>query len=185
MPPHRGHRHGIEVDIRPVRGDGREAPVSRAMPGYSRRLTQELVGIIRGNPVLPVTTIYFNDPQLSGVSLLVGHDDHLHVRFGAAPAAVRAAAPAPVPAALPAGALVAVPAVVLATVPVPLPAAALRLLLRDRKLESLVGQGRERAYAAVKAEVSADLEQSAPALHEQLLAGLGPVLRRLAAERAP
>jgi Protein of unknown function (DUF2868) len=68
---------------------------------------------------------------------------------------------------------------------VPLPAAALRLLLRDRKLESLVAQGRERAYAAVKAEVSADLEQSAPVLLEQLLAGLGPVLRRLAAERAP
>jgi len=67
----------------------------------------------------------------------------------------------------------------------PLPAAALRVLLRDRKLESLVAQGRERAYAAVKAEVSADLEQSAPALHERLLAGLGPVLRRLAAERAP
>ncbi len=68
---------------------------------------------------------------------------------------------------------------------VPLPAAALRVLLRDRKLESLIAQGRERAYTAVKAEVSADLEQSAPALHEQLLAGLGPVLRRLAAERAP
>jgi hypothetical protein len=68
---------------------------------------------------------------------------------------------------------------------VPLPPAALRVLLRDRKLESLVAQGRERAYAAVKAEVSADLGQSAPALHEQLLAGLGPVLRRLAAERAP
>ena len=61
----------------------------------------------------------------------------------------------------------------------------LRVLLRDRKLEALVAQGRERAYAAVKAEVSADLEQSAPALHERLLAGLGPVLRRLAAERAP
>ena len=69
-------------------------------------------------------------------------------------------------------------------VSVPLPATALRVLLRDRKLESLVAQGRERAYAAVKAEVSADLEQSAPALHERLLAGLGPVLRRLAAERA-
>jgi uncharacterized protein DUF2868 len=68
---------------------------------------------------------------------------------------------------------------------VPLPAPALRVLLRDRKLESLAAQGRERAYAAVKAEVAADLEQSAPALHEQLLAGLGPVLRRLAAERAP
>ncbi len=68
---------------------------------------------------------------------------------------------------------------------VPLPATALRVLLRDRKLESLVAQGRERAYAAVKAEVSADLERSAPTLLEQLLAGLGPVLRRLAAERAP
>jgi hypothetical protein len=68
---------------------------------------------------------------------------------------------------------------------VPLPAAALRILLRDRKLESLVEQGRERAYAAVKAQVSADLERSAPVLLEHLLAGLGPVLRRLAAERAP
>ncbi len=66
---------------------------------------------------------------------------------------------------------------------VPLPAAALRVLLRDRKLESLVAQGRERAYATVKAEVAADLEESAPALLEQLLAGLGPVLRRLAAEQ--
>jgi hypothetical protein len=68
---------------------------------------------------------------------------------------------------------------------VPLPAPALRVLLRDRKLESLVAQGRERAYATVKAEVLADLERSAPALHDELLAGLGPVLRRLAAERAP
>jgi hypothetical protein len=68
---------------------------------------------------------------------------------------------------------------------VPLPATGLRVLLRDRKLESLVAQGRERAYAAVKAQVSADLERSAPVLLEHLLAGLGPVLRRLAAERAP
>lgn len=68
---------------------------------------------------------------------------------------------------------------------VPLPAAALRVILRDRKLETLVAQGRERAYATVKAEVTADLEESAPALLERLLAGLGPVLRRLAAERAP
>src|SRR5262249_40079639 len=67
----------------------------------------------------------------------------------------------------------------------PLPAPALRVLLRDRKLDSLIAQGRERAYGTVRAEVLADLERSAPALHDELLAGLGPVLRRLAAERAP
>jgi hypothetical protein len=66
-----------------------------------------------------------------------------------------------------------------------LPPAALRLLLRDSKLESLVAEGRQRAYADVKAQVTRDLEASAPALLDQLLAGLGPVLRRLAAERAP
>ena len=66
-----------------------------------------------------------------------------------------------------------------------LPPAALRVLLRDRKLETLVAEGRERAYAGVKAQVTADLEASAPALLDRLLVGLTPVLRRLAAERAP
>src|SRR5215470_7826858 len=33
MPPHRGHRNGTAVDIRPVRGDGREGPVSYPEPG--------------------------------------------------------------------------------------------------------------------------------------------------------
>ena len=66
-----------------------------------------------------------------------------------------------------------------------LPPAALRLLLRDSKLESLIAEGRQRAYTDVKAQVTRDLEASAPALLDHLLAGLGPVLRRVAAERAP
>ncbi len=66
-----------------------------------------------------------------------------------------------------------------------LPPAVLRVLLRERKLESLVADGRQRTYAGVKARVAADLERSAPALLDELLAGLGPVLRRIAAERAP
>lgn len=65
-----------------------------------------------------------------------------------------------------------------------LPATALRILLRDRKLESLVAQGRERATAAVRSQLSADLERSEPALLERLLAGIGPLLRAPAAERA-
>src|SRR4029453_17396176 len=49
---------------------------------------------------------------------------------------------------------------------VPLPPAALRVLLRDRKLESLVAQGRERAHGAVNAQGAVDLGHSGPARHE-------------------
>src|SRR5262249_43011729 len=124
MPPYRGHRHRTAVDIPPVRGDGREGPVSYAMPAYSRRLTHELVSVIRGNPEVPVSKIYFNDPQVTGVSPLAGYDDHLHVSFAAAPAAARAASLTVVPATVPAAAQAAGPAV-LAAVPAGAPAVAL------------------------------------------------------------
>jgi len=41
-----------------------------------------------------------------------------------------------------------------------LPSAALRVLLRDSKLESLITEGRARAYADVKAQVTRDLDAS-------------------------
>jgi murein endopeptidase len=81
MPPHKSHRTGLDVDIRPVRGDGREAPTTYQSPDYSRPLTQELVNMIRGNGVLPVRFVFFNDPAVNGVSPQAGHDNHLHVRF--------------------------------------------------------------------------------------------------------
>jgi hypothetical protein len=67
---------------------------------------------------------------------------------------------------------------------VPLPAAALRLLLHRRKLERLVAQGRAQAYTSVKARLDAELTRATPPLMEQLRRGLRPVLRRIAAERA-
>jgi peptidoglycan hydrolase-like protein with peptidoglycan-binding domain len=93
MSKHKSHRKGLDADVRPMRSDGKEAPVSHTDPQYSRALTQELVNVIRANGVLPVRYIFFNGPGITGVSPWEGHDNHLHVRFtasGAAPAAPRA-----------------------------------------------------------------------------------------------
>ena len=78
---HSSHQKGVDVDVRPMRGDGQEAPVTIFDSAYSPSLTQELVNLIRANPVLQVRTILFNDKQVSGVTSWSGHDNHLHVSF--------------------------------------------------------------------------------------------------------
>ena len=98
MPPHRTHRDGLDVDFRPVRSDGREAPVTWRDPAYSRAHTQRLVDLLLGNRVLGVQRILFNDPAVTGVRAFLGHDNHLHVRFLAPAAAQPPAGPAQPPA---------------------------------------------------------------------------------------
>jgi peptidoglycan hydrolase-like protein with peptidoglycan-binding domain len=83
FPPHSSHQKGVDVDIRPVRNDRKEEPVTYQSASYSRALTQQLVDIIRANGVLSIRTILFNDPNVRGVSPYPGHDDHLHVSFNA------------------------------------------------------------------------------------------------------
>jgi hypothetical protein len=78
---HASHRLGVDVDVRPLRNDGREADVTYKSPAYSRALTQELVNLIRSNAVLRVKYIFFNDPSVMDVTRWPNHDDHLHVRF--------------------------------------------------------------------------------------------------------
>ncbi|MFI6401171.1 penicillin-insensitive murein endopeptidase [Streptomyces sp. NPDC050548] len=75
------HRLGLEADLRPVKSDRRQGPTNWRRPSYSRALTQELVGLLRNNGVLPVHAIFFNDPEIHGVQPLENHDNHLHVRF--------------------------------------------------------------------------------------------------------
>ena len=87
-PYHAAHRQGLEIDVRPMRKDGRNLPVTYLDPAYSRELTQELVDTIRANPVLPIRVILFNDPMVRGVQRYPGHDNHLHVGFTASIAAV-------------------------------------------------------------------------------------------------
>lgn len=104
-PRHRSHQKGIDVDIRPIRNDGREMELGnycrrnvgkRGCPGlnpaYSRPLTRQLVELILDNGVLPVEKIFFNDREIirdrtlrrcgrKVVRYEPGHNDHLHVRF--------------------------------------------------------------------------------------------------------
>jgi peptidoglycan hydrolase-like protein with peptidoglycan-binding domain len=81
FPKHSTHREGLNVDIRPVRSDRGESPVSYTNSGYSRTLTQELVNTIYANRVLGVSSILFNDSGVQRVTPYSGHDDHLHVTF--------------------------------------------------------------------------------------------------------
>ena len=85
LPPHKSHRLGVDIDIRLMRNDGREAGVTYQDAAYSRALTVELIRAIQANGVLRVKVIYFNDPtvirSVPGVKEQKGHDNHLHVRF--------------------------------------------------------------------------------------------------------
>jgi penicillin-insensitive murein endopeptidase len=77
---HKGHQDGLSIDIRPRRMD--EQPVKLDTwdsPLYDRDATQELVNRLRatGN----VDSIWFNDPNLKGVTHMDKHDNHLHVNI--------------------------------------------------------------------------------------------------------
>ena len=78
---HASHQRGIDVDIRPLRNDGKEEPITFQSTKYSRTLTQALVHALRANTIIPVKSILFNDTEVQGVSSFAGHDNHLHVRF--------------------------------------------------------------------------------------------------------
>lgn len=83
MSGHEGHRDGLEVDVRPFRHDGRNAPTTWSSGQYDRATTRQFVEMVRGRH--PGATILFNDPQLIREGLVQhydGHDDHLHLRLG-------------------------------------------------------------------------------------------------------
>ena len=81
-PRHNSHDTGLDVDILPMRNDGRERGVRyQDTEHYSRPLTQELVDKIRSNGMLQVQYIFFNDALVRGRKDQKDHDNHLHVRF--------------------------------------------------------------------------------------------------------
>ena len=80
MPGHTtGHQLGRNVDVRPIRGDGQQAPVTWQDAAYSRAQTQLLVDNFLAHA--NCSKIYFNDPQIQGVQPLAGHDNHLHIEM--------------------------------------------------------------------------------------------------------
>jgi hypothetical protein len=79
FPPHKSHQRGVEVDIRPVRQDGKRLPIAIESQEYSKKLTRVVVETLveDGN----VERILFNDTNIKDVKFWPGHHDHLHVRF--------------------------------------------------------------------------------------------------------
>lgn len=77
FPPHRGHRSGLHVDLRPFRTDGKEMRVSYREPAYDRAATAQLVQLMWQTGM--VSKVFFNDSKIARVEPMNGHDDHLHV----------------------------------------------------------------------------------------------------------
>lgn len=79
MSPHGSHKRGVDVDIRPIRADGRRSPCTITDPNYSHEKTKLLVEALHSLPNLKL--ILFNDSKMKGVRFYEGHHNHLHVRF--------------------------------------------------------------------------------------------------------
>jgi murein endopeptidase len=79
MPPHKSHRRGTDVDIRPQRKDGARSPVNIRMAEYSHDNTRLVVQELQKDDNLEL--ILFNDRKIEGVRFWEGHENHLHVRF--------------------------------------------------------------------------------------------------------
>lgn len=71
---HRGHRDGLQVDLRALRKDGREEPVMQGTLQYDREGTAKLIELFR--TFAPVTRILFNDTSIPFVKWTLDHDDN-------------------------------------------------------------------------------------------------------------
>jgi len=80
MPPHTSHRSGRNIDLRPLRTDGKRSPVTIHDPEYDREATRTLVQTLFAQPI--VRRIFFNDTEIESVKFLQGHHNHLHVETG-------------------------------------------------------------------------------------------------------
>jgi len=90
FPPHKSHRVGLDVDVRPMRQDGENEPVTISDPEFDLALTTELIKLWWQKA--PVQVVFFNEPSVitAGLSQFVnGHHNHFHVRLRAKDAVIR------------------------------------------------------------------------------------------------
>lgn len=76
-PDHKTHRSGLEVDIRPLRRDGKQLPCTISEAQYDRVATSRLIGMFFATG--RVKQILFNDPAIRGVHAAKNHSNHFHV----------------------------------------------------------------------------------------------------------
>ncbi|MFC4484772.1 MULTISPECIES: penicillin-insensitive murein endopeptidase [Cupriavidus] len=81
FPDHGTHGHGLDVDIRPIRKDGKRLPVRYQDAVYDRDATRRLVELIWQSGMAKL--VYFNDPALTRVTRMPKHDNHLHISIKA------------------------------------------------------------------------------------------------------
>jgi len=77
---HDSHRRGVEVDIRPIRKDGKQEGCIYQDAAYDRSATETLINLFRSCATGPLL-IFFNDIKIPGVRPLAKHDNHFHVQF--------------------------------------------------------------------------------------------------------
>jgi murein endopeptidase len=75
--PHKTHRDGLGVDIRPIRKDGKHIGVSYKSPDYDRAATAKLMALILKTSM--ARKIYFNDLRIPHVYPAKTHDNHFHI----------------------------------------------------------------------------------------------------------
>lgn len=82
LPPHKTHRDGSHVDLRPIRADRKAQPVTISQQEYDGQATLRLVELLVGRS--EVRSVLFNDSTMKGLGGKVqpwsGHDNHLHAR---------------------------------------------------------------------------------------------------------
>lgn len=77
---HSSHRDGLQVDVRAVRKDGLQLPVTWHDPQYDQQATGRLIGIFFSHPL--VSKILFNDSRADPrVKAWPHHDNHFHVEL--------------------------------------------------------------------------------------------------------
>jgi hypothetical protein len=81
FPSHGGdHQDGREADLWPLTNNGQPEPTNIYAPNYSRKLTTELIQLVR--QVNPAAVVYFDDPPLVSAGLVratLDHNNHMHV----------------------------------------------------------------------------------------------------------
>lgn len=78
-PDHNSHRDGLQVDVRPLRKDGREQPVRWWDPEYDLEATKKLLELFR--TFAPVVKVLFNDRRVPFTTPWEDHDHHMHIRL--------------------------------------------------------------------------------------------------------
>ena len=76
---HKSHKTGLEVDVRPLRKDGRQVAVTWSQIEYDKEATAKLIDLFR--TYAPVALIYFNGPDIPFVTKMIKHDNHFHVKL--------------------------------------------------------------------------------------------------------